>query len=92
MTLGSKKAWIVLGSLVIILGGILFVSQFLYVEKAHSTFDNYYAFRGCTKLIDRTATSADCEIGSGETIRIVQDHGGWYLDGDLPACWFNFCF
>ena len=27
-----------------------------YLNVAHSTFENYYAFRGCQTLVDRTIT------------------------------------
>jgi hypothetical protein len=54
------------------------------LNKAHSTFDNYYAFRGCTELIKRTPTYGVCKTGSGKIITIVLYHGKWYLRGDLP--------
>src|ERR1700733_8276106 len=79
------KVWLALLALAVLVCGIFLVEQWLYVEKAHSTFDDYYAFRGCEKLIDKTDTYADCELASGETIRIVEVGGQWYLDGDLPC-------
>jgi len=73
-------------------GVIVFsVSQFYALQKAHSTFDNYYAFRGCVKLIDKTDTYGDCQLNSGEIIKLVEFRGKWYLNGDLPLCWRNFC-
>jgi hypothetical protein len=60
----------------------------VYLHKAHSTFENYYAFRGCVQLVERTDTYGICKIGSGETIKIVKFQGKWFLDGDLPTCWF----
>jgi hypothetical protein len=61
------------------------------VEKAHSTFENYYAFRGCEQLLTRTADAATCRLGSGNTITIVRFRGRWYLDGDLPFCLGRYC-
>ena len=40
-------------ALAIVIGlGIWWV---VYLHRAHSTFDNYYAFRGCQQLITKTA-------------------------------------
>lgn len=52
---------------------------------AHSTFENYYHFRGCQQLVSRTATSGVCALTSGATITIVSDQGKWYLKGDEPG-------
>jgi hypothetical protein len=59
--------------------------QYFYLKKAHSTFENYYAFRGCTELITRTDDYGICKTKSGETIKIVKYQGKWFLDGDLPT-------
>ena len=61
-----------------------------YLAKAHSTFENYYAFRGCVQLLVRTDNYGVCRLASGQTIKIVKFHDQWYLDGDLP-CGF-LCF
>jgi hypothetical protein len=61
--------------------------QFFILQKAHSTFDNYYAFRGCTQLLLRTDTSGVCKTTSGDTITIVEIKGKWYLQGDGPGVW-----
>ena len=61
---------------------VVFVSQFFILQKAHSTFDNYYAFRGCVKLIEKTDTYGICQLASGKNIKIVLFNGKWYLDGD----------
>lgn len=83
---------VALALLVVAVIFILCASQFLYVEKAHSTFENYYAFRGCTQLVERTDMYGICKTSSGQTIKMVLANGKWYLDGDLPTCWSNFCF
>ena len=61
------------------------------LSVAHSTFENYYAFRGCATLLDRTDTYGTCTTASGKTIKIVKYEGRWFLDGDLPCksglCW-----
>lgn len=78
---------------VIVLVFILMFSQWLYLKKAHSTFENYYAFRGCTQLLEKTDSYGTCKIASGQTIKIVKFDGKWYLDGDLPwACVGKLCF
>lgn len=66
------------------------VSQILYLQKVHSTFENYYAFRGCTRLLQKTNDFGICKTSSGETIKIVKYQNRWFLDGDLPCgflCW-----
>ena len=50
---------------------------------AHSSFDEYYKFRGCTELLERTDTYGRCMTSRG-VIKIVLFEGKWYLDGDLP--------
>lgn len=75
--------------------GIVFAMyQWNYLRIAHSTFENYYAFRGCQTLVDRTNTYGDCKLADGSTIKIVKYNEKWYLDGDLPwACVTkNICF
>ena len=73
-----------------ILIGIFGIYQIIYLQKAHSTFDNYYAFRGCVQLLEKNQEYGICRTKSGQTIKIVKFQGKWYLDGDLP-CGF-LCF
>jgi hypothetical protein len=56
-----------------------------YLQKAHSTFDNYYKFRGCRELIQKTDGYGTCKLKDGTTIKIVKYQGKWFLDGDLPT-------
>lgn len=77
---------IIILSVVVILG-ILVVIQLYTLNKAHSSFDNYYTFRGCTQLIERTDTYGTCLTSSGEKIKIVLIGGKWYLEGDGPGIW-----
>lgn len=87
--LTNKKILIPIG-----IAGILVIAfgvyQVLYLQKAHSTFENYYAFRGCMQLLEKTPEYGTCKTDSGQTIKIVKFEGKWYLDGDLP-CGF-LCF
>jgi hypothetical protein len=68
----------------------IFTYQVFYLKKAHSTFENYYAFRGCSQLIEKKEDYGICKTNSGETIKIVKYQERWFLDGDLP-CGF-LCF
>ena len=67
-------------------------NYFAYLRKAHSTFDNYYAFRGCTQLLEKTVAYGTCKTSLGKVIKIVKYDNRWYLDGDLPARFLNICF
>jgi hypothetical protein len=71
-------------ALVFLVAGI---DQVIMLRKAHSTFDNYYAFRGCVQLLEKTDTYGICKIASGATIKIVEIGNKWYLDGDGPGIW-----
>ena len=76
--------------LLVVLG--LEVWYWNYLRIAHNSFDNYYAFRGCQQLVSRTETGGICKTSSGQTIKIVEYQGQWYLDGDLPyGCIGKFC-
>ena len=50
---------------------------------AHSSFENYYNFRGCTQLLAKTDTYGICQTSSGKIIKIVKYENKWFLDGDL---------
>lgn len=79
-------------SILVAVAVILAVSQWLTLRKAHSTFENYYAFRGCQELLTQTPTEGTCKLSDGSVIKIVKFQGKWYLDGDLPwACIGNLC-
>lgn len=67
-----------------------FISQVISLKIAHSSFENYYNFRGCTELINKTDTYGFCKTQTGETIKLVKYQDRWFLDGDLP-CGF-LCF
>ena len=60
------------------------VGWILYLRWAHSSFDNYYKFRGCTQLIGKTDNSGICKLRDGKMIEIVKYQRKWYLAGDLP--------
>jgi len=86
-----KRNIIITLCLIAILGMIFFAGEVLYLRRAHNTFDNYYAFRGCVKLLKKTDTYGICKISSGQTIKIVKYQGKWFLDGDLPNCGLPVC-
>ena len=88
----KNKVLIAVVICLVLAGGIFALYENHKINLAHSTFENYYAFRGCTKLIDQTSTYGDCQLASGQIIKLVQFRGAWYLDGDLPMCWNNLCF
>lgn len=88
----KNKAVISIISLVVLLVVIFGIYEIYVTDKAHKTFENYYAFRGCIQMMSRTADSGTCKTGSGQTIKIVKFNDQWYLDGDLPTCWNNICF
>lgn len=74
-------------AIAIIMFGIYWVS---YLKIAHSSFENYYKFRGCIQLLEKNDTYGTCKISSGEIIKIVKYQDKWYLDGDLPGPGLNF--
>lgn len=77
-------------AVIIVLAGY-FAQQVATLRVAHSSFENYAAFRGCAQITSRTPTEGTCTLASGGTIKIVQFRGRWFLDGDLPTCWGNIC-
>ena len=88
------KKILVLAILIIILfdvGVYASASYFAYLRKAHSTFENYYVFRGCVQLLEKTDAYGMCKTDSGKTIKIVKYNNRWYLDGDLPVCGMGIC-
>jgi hypothetical protein len=79
--------WLIIGLIfVLLIWGIWWVK---YLNRAHSTFANYYAFRGCTQLLEQTPDYGICKLRSSRTIKIVNYHNKWFLDGDLPGGFFN---
>lgn len=76
---------LVLAALAVVALLFLFVAELRILHRAHSTFDNYYAFRGCTQLITKTPTYGVCKTASGQVITIVLYQGKWFLKDDLPT-------
>lgn len=85
-----KKKLLIATALLALVLVLLSVWQILLLRKAHSSFENYYAFRGCAQLLEKRDDHGICKISSGKTIKIVKYKGRWYLDGDLP-CGSLFC-
>ncbi len=87
----TKKLIVFLVALLILLALILIMTQFLILRRAHSTFENYFAFRGCSQLLERTDTYGLCRLTSGQVIKIVEYQGRWFLNNDLPSCRLGVC-
>jgi hypothetical protein len=87
----NTRLWTVSLATVAVLVAALAVQQWIALRKAHSTFENYYAFRGCAQLLRRTSDYGVCRTSAGTVIKIVRFRGRWYLDGDLPACIGGVC-
>jgi hypothetical protein len=83
--------WVAIGILAAVLLGLA-INQVVLVGKAHSSLANYAAFRGCVQMLETTDTYATCALASGATIKMVNVNNKWYLDGDLPVCYFKFCW
>jgi hypothetical protein len=72
---------------IVVLIVIVGTYQFFNLKKAHSSFENYYIFRGCVQLLEKTDTYGTCKSSSGQTIKIVEIRNKWYLAGDGPGIW-----
>lgn len=83
----SKNASLWLAAALVITGAGFVAYQAYATNLAHTTFERYYAFRGCAQLLDKTDTYGDCTLRNGQTIKIVLIDGKWYLDGDGPGVW-----
>lgn len=81
--LANNKLSLAVIVVIIVVLAALVAFQVSTLRKAHSSFDNYYTFRGCTQLIKKTPTYGTCRTASGKTITIVLYQGRWYLQGDL---------
>lgn len=73
---------IILAEIIIFIFGM---NRYQQVQKAHQTFENYYAFQGCAKLLQKDTDFGICKTNAGQTIKIVLYQGKWYLDGDIPC-------
>ena len=82
----DKKGFAVVVVVIIVIV-ILGATQFFEVRKAHSSFDDYYAFRGCVQLLQKTDIYGICKTKSGAITEIVEINNKWYLKGDGPGVW-----
>ncbi len=87
-----NQRWIPLVALTALVLAAVFTWQVVTLRHAHSSFENYAAFRGCDAITNRTTTSGTCTLADGTSITLVQFRDRWYLQGDLPTCWSGFCF
>lgn len=76
---------IIVGVIIILIISVFGLYQIHALNIAHSSFENYYKFRGCAVLLEKTDTYATCKLSSGETIKLVKINNKWYLDGDGPG-------
>lgn len=81
------KILIIVVSLAVVFFVAFAFDKFFVLRKAHNTFENYYAFRRCIQLVEKTDTYGICKTSSGEIIKIVEIQNKWYLDGDGPGVW-----
>lgn len=81
----TKKSLIAAFSLLVLAVAALCLWQAIVLRKAHSSFENYYAFRDCAQLLDRGPDYGTCRTADGQTIKIVLYQGRWFLAGDLPV-------
>ena len=79
----KNKKFISIVFVTILIVAIFCTYQINMLKVAHSSFENYYKFRGCTKLIEKTDTYGTCMLSSGKTIKLVKVENKWFLDGDL---------
>ena len=78
--------------ILIAIGGLFALNYIKYLNIAHSSFENYYQFRGCQELVNKTEDYGFCKLQTGEVIKLVKYKNKWYLDGDLPeSCGFFEC-
>ena len=70
-------------SLVVIFG----LTKLYILHRAHSSFENYAKFRGCTQMIGETLNFGVCKLSSGQVIKLVRINNKWYLEGDGPGIW-----
>jgi hypothetical protein len=79
----KKHRWAQFAAVVVVLLAAVAIWQFFVLQKAHSSFANYAAFRGCETITSQSATSGTCTLSNGQSITMVQVNGRWYLQGDL---------
>ncbi len=88
----KRSLWIIVIGAAVVLA-ILAAWQFAILQKAHRSFADYAAFRGCVAITSRSDASGTCTLANGETITLVKSDGRWFLEGDLPwGCLGNFCY
>ena len=86
----EKRPFLISVYIVIAAVVIFGVYQIHTLKVAHSSFENYYNFRGCSQLLVKTDTYGICRLSSGQVIRLVEFQNKWYLNGDLPYPGINF--
>ena len=82
----KHRRWIQALAIIIVVFGVLAVSQIVMLQKAHSSFANYAAFRGCATVTSQTDATGTCTLANGQSITLVKFDNKWFLQGDLPVC------
>jgi hypothetical protein len=85
----QNKIFVLIILLLLVVFAIFAIYWVNKLQVAHSTFEDYYSFRGCIQLINNTEESGFCKTDSGQVIEIVRYKGKWYLNGDLPGGFFD---
>ena len=84
MNVLKKHKKLISAVFIVMLVAIIFALYQIYtLQIAHSSFENYYKFRGCVQLIDKNDTYGTCKLSSGQIIKLVNVYDKWFLDGDL---------
>ncbi len=84
---GEIKTVVVLLSFCIVFAVTSGVYWIFVLQRAHSTFQDYYNFRGCVELLEQTPDYGTCKTDKGEVIKITKVQNKWYLEGDGPGVW-----
>ena len=85
-----KRPLVILSFILILFIIIFTVYQIRMLQVAHGSFENYYTFRGCVELVEKTDNYGICKLSSGQIIKLVKYQNKWYLNGDLPHPGLNF--
>ena len=76
--------WAQFALAVLVILAALVAWQLVTLRIAHSSFDNYAAFRGCARITSKTSDAGTCTLANGQSVTMVRYEGKWYLQGDLP--------
>ncbi len=81
----NKKQLLIIFIILVTIILLIAVVWIIKLKIAHSSFDNYYNFRGCKELINKTSDYANCKLTNGKIIKIVKIDNKWFLENDGPG-------